>query len=286
MLQKYIVLLMLVVGCSANSAETLKTPFVMRDSQVLSFHSQLLARDYDLYIQLPPSYSSASAHRYPILILNDADYAFPVAASSYRQLRQAGHVEDIILVGISYSKGDSGGLSRSRDYLPTHSPNESVGHSSAAKLASGHAAEYLQFIRHELLPYLGENYNADLQHAGLTGHSFGGLFAAYTLANAPDTFRYYVIADPSLWYDDEVMLKLIREGASSSDVDFVLVGADPFPDRDDGPQKMVTNTLALGQLLESKFGKENVRAMIFDYEVHESIFPIALTRGLRILFSR
>jgi tetratricopeptide (TPR) repeat protein len=41
----------------------------------------------------------------------------------------------------------------------------------------------------------------------LIGHSLGGLFAVYALLNRPELFRGYLVTSPSLWWDDQVLVK-------------------------------------------------------------------------------
>ena len=42
------------------------------------------------------------------------------------------------------------------------------------------------------------------------GHSYGGLFGAWTLLTSPSLFRRYIIVSPSLWYDDRLPARLER----------------------------------------------------------------------------
>lgn len=38
-------------------------------------------------------------------------------------------------------------------------------------------------------------------------HSYGGLFAVYTLLNRPDIFKAYIAVSPSLWWDNQALAK-------------------------------------------------------------------------------
>jgi predicted alpha/beta superfamily hydrolase len=221
-----------------------------------------------------------------VVLLNDADYSFPLVSSLDRQLNNGGHTQDVVLVGIGYSVGDPGGLSRTRDYTPTHSPDEPVGHSAEAKMASGHAEEYLEFIRAEVFPFVESRFHVDLSQAALGGHSFGGLFAVYVLAVAPETFKYYIVSDPSLWYDDRTVIQMVSESRGNDVSEILLVGSNPRPGGPAGPQNMVGNARDLSILLKDRFGDEHVTFLLFDGEVHESVFPIAMTRGLRQFFAK
>jgi enterochelin esterase-like enzyme len=136
--------------------------FSIERSRVRTLHSNLLGRDYEIYIQLPATYEAGGNRRYPLVLLNDAPYAFPLASGILRPLASTGRTDELILVGVAYSRGDDGGLSRTRDYTPTRSVNEPNGHSAAARRASGEARAYLRFLTEELLPWLGREHRADL----------------------------------------------------------------------------------------------------------------------------
>lgn len=268
------------------SAQTESIPFSVERSSIVEIQSEVLGRDYNLYVRLPRSYNPASSRKYPIVFLLDADYSFPLASSLDRQLANSGRIEDLILVGVSYSKGDPADVSRTRDYTPTHSPKESIGHSAEAKLASGHAGAFLEFMRTELLPFVAREFRADMSRTALAGHSFGGLFASFVLAKAPGTFRYYIVSDPSLWYDNAVVLKMMESSQAASISDVLIVGANSDPAAPAGPQNMVGNERTLAGLLRKRLGSGHVELLLFDGEIHESVFPIAVTRGFRRFYAK
>ena len=77
-------------------------------------------RGYQVFVALPPSYAKQPQRRYPVLYVTDADYAFPIIRQLGRRLNVEGpKIEEFILVGLSYAKGEEGRVSRQRDYTPT-----------------------------------------------------------------------------------------------------------------------------------------------------------------------
>ena len=123
--------------------------FEIKGTEVHQLKSSTNQRRYDLYVKLPKSYSK-SDKKFPILILTDSDYSFPLVTSITRRL----NVEEFIIVGISYSKGDKPTISRTRDYTPTFSPNEPRGHSKESRLASGKADDFVTFIKNDIFLFL------------------------------------------------------------------------------------------------------------------------------------
>ena len=102
--------------------------FNLPQSEVRSIHSNSNNKDYELYIQLPESYKNCKA-AYPLIIVNDSRFAFPITSGAMA-LMGNNVVKEAIVVGVSYSKGDDRTISRTRDYTPTYSLHEPNGHSS------------------------------------------------------------------------------------------------------------------------------------------------------------
>jgi pimeloyl-ACP methyl ester carboxylesterase len=75
---------------------------------------------------------------------------------------------------------------------------------------AGGAQRFLQFMREELFPYIETHYRT----AGfrlLIGHSFGGLFAVEALETHPEMFQAYVVISPSLWWNDQELIRQAPE---------------------------------------------------------------------------
>ena len=53
------------------------------------------------------------------------------------------------------------------------------------------------FIEKELVPHVEANYPVT-QFRTLIGHSYGGLFTLFALAERPALFNYYLAIDPSM----------------------------------------------------------------------------------------
>ncbi|MFM2044667.1 MAG: hypothetical protein RLY86_3243 [Pseudomonadota bacterium] len=125
-------------------------PYEIAGSQVWDVPDPASGRDYQVFVQLPASYGDDPARRYPVLFVTDADYAFPVIRQISRRMNLNGPViEEFILVGLSYAKGDDGAVSRNRDYTPTaNGPSR-----SRAKVHGG-AAAYQAYLSPSYSPAL------------------------------------------------------------------------------------------------------------------------------------
>lgn len=254
--------------------------FSVPHTEVRSIHANSNNKDYELYIRVPESYKR-STKPYPLVVVNDSIYAFPLA-SGVMQLMGGQVIQEAILVGISDSKGDDRGVSRTRDYTPTFSPMEKNGHSSASRLASGHAKEYVEFIASQVIPILQKNYRIEPHKKIFVGHSFGGLLGSYILVNRPEVFDYYIIGSPSLWYDNKVIFSMEKKYAEQHKT--LKAKAMIYVDDNSGNlnnKKMVDDVLAFEKALRSRnYSGLNLQVEVLKDENHHSVFPGLLSRGL------
>lgn len=254
-------------GLQANSYSM--PAYTLEFSQVRQIHSESNNKDYELYIRLPNSYANTKTN-YPLIIINDVKYAFPIA-SGIMHLMGGVDIKEAILVGISYSKGDSGDFSRRRDYTPTAMED---------RPGSGHAKEYIQFIGQQIIPEIKKHYRVDDKNKVFVGHSYGGLLGAYILTHQPELFDHYVLGSPSLWYDDGVMFKMEADYAKQhkdmkANVAF-FVGSN-----ENNIRSMVDDLLAFEiQLRGRQYPNLNMTVEVLQGETHYSVFPALLSKGL------
>lgn len=264
-----------------------KRKFTLPNSEVFPLKSKHTKKEYDIYIKLPRGYYE-SKKQYPILVLTDARYAFPLVSSIYRRLKFSKKINEIIIVGISYAKRESFGISRTRDYTPTFSPNEPNGYSKEARLNSGQADNFIMFMKNELIPYLDNNYKVDLNQKAFAGHSFGGLLANYIMISYPETFDYYMSGSPSLWYHDKSIFEIEKKYAqNNSDLKANLyMGIGALENVPNGFE-MVSDMNTLEERLKSRAYKNlNMKSIIFPNEDHETVYPTFITQGLLWAFKK
>lgn len=236
--------------------------------------------EYEIYIRLPKKYSAKTESKYPIVVLNDSGFSFPLA-SGITQLMGARDHREAILVGISYSLGDKGGTSRTRDYTPTFAPNETSYHSLEARQVSGQADKYLQFIEKDVFPFLIKHYRVDMQRKIFVGHSFGGLLGAFTLLSKPQLFDHYIIGSPSLWYDNKVMFELEKQYAREHKAMAANVHMYIGGEEDGNVHTMVKDLRAYEQQLRSRNYKGLTLSVdVIDGASHHSAFSHLLTLAL------
>lgn len=259
-------------------------PYVLKGTQVWSVPDPASGRDYEVFVSLPASYETSPQRRYPVLYVTDADYAFPIIRQIARRVNLNGPVtEEFILVGLSYSSGDSGTASRNRDYTPT--PN---GPRRSSAFVHGGGAAYQTYLKSHALPFIEQRFRADPQRRIFLGHSYGGLLGAQVLFTEPTLFSAYVLGSPSFWYDRRHMLKMEADYARThQDLPaqvFMYIGGweVPGPDRrNTSDADMVADVRTMEQTLKSRaYPHLRVSSVILQDEDHLTVAPVGFTRAL------
>jgi predicted alpha/beta superfamily hydrolase len=68
----------------------------------------------------------------------------------------------------------------------------------------------LDFIEHEVKPFIAARYRVQPGRQSLFGHSFGGLMVLHAAFTRPGSFYAFVASSPSIWVNDRQVLKTAR----------------------------------------------------------------------------
>lgn len=264
-------------------------PYEVADSEVWDVPDPVSRRGYQVFVALPPSYAKEPQRRYPVLYVTDADYAFPIIRQINRRLNLDGaRVEEFILVGLSYAKGEDGAVSRRRDYTPT--PNGPS--SSPAGTIHGQGRAYQSYLRDQVKPFIAARYRADPARALFLGHSYGSLLGAQILFTEPGLFSGYILGSPSLWYDKRHALGLEASYATQNrDLPakvFLYVGEYEALRKGDRRYSQSVDMVADNRTLETamrgrKYPSLNLKSVVLNDEDHLSVAPRGFTQGLKYL---
>src|SRR5690349_9270008 len=66
------------VAKPAEPVEASLPAYILPSTEVRDITSGSLGRTYQLFVSLPPSYEERVTHRFPVLFVTDASYAFPL----------------------------------------------------------------------------------------------------------------------------------------------------------------------------------------------------------------
>jgi predicted alpha/beta superfamily hydrolase len=150
---------------------------------------------YDIKVAVPQDYSPETK-KYAAIYVLDGEEIFSFVAEKCQKISTGYSTSNVLVVGIGY------GNDRADDYTPTETDE-----------GGGGAEKFMLFIKNELIPRIESDYSGDPSRNSRTilGHSFGGLCATYAFTNHNDVFGNYIMLSPSLWYDNEIMLRLEQE---------------------------------------------------------------------------
>ena len=174
-----------------------------------SMPSAILKETRRFLIYTPLSYHDSTylPRAYPVLYLLDGDAHFH-SVTGLLQILGTGvngtfAIPEMIVVAIPNTD-------RMRDLTPTRVEKDFSGKADPSLKNAGGMPNFLQFIKTELIPRIDKTYRT-APYRVFVGHSLGGITTIDALYTMPETFNAYVAIDPSLWYDDRILLKQARE---------------------------------------------------------------------------
>jgi len=275
---------------STTSAQDDTRAYVIPNTQIFDLHSDEIGQTYEIRVALPDSYGTDDApESYPLLVLLDADYSFAIARNVVQHLaKRRNQLPEMIIVAIAYPGAEADydfyHMTRTRDYTPVFFPTG--GYGPAMQAHSGGGQAFLNFIENDLLPVLEERYPISEEDRTLEGHSYGGLFTTWALLTRPDMFARWIIVSPSYWYADEFIYQHEEVFSAShetlNEVVFATVGSWEV-------NSQIDMVALLDRLMTQMDGHDyqglSLDHYVYEEETHASIWPAALSRGLRSVFN-
>jgi hypothetical protein len=283
-LKKFFGTLLFTALCATGAPALGAIPYTLENTEVHSISAPGLNREYEVFVSLPASYKG-SARRYPVVFVADANYAFPVARALAARVGANGHgLEEFILVGLSYAKGDTPEYSRRRDYTPAPSLEPGLSSDMPGRAPKfGEAEGYRRFLATEVLPLIGARYRADMGRTVFAGHSYGSLLGLHILLSEPTMFSHFILGSPSLWYGKRVMFEREKAYAAThkdlkANVFFAVGGLETGPGKDD----MVGDMRQFEKILKAHaYPGLHTTSRVLNDEDHLSVAPLIMTRGLK-----
>lgn len=189
--------------CSSISQNKFVTVGVIPPGKIIdTISSKVLNEDRFIWVQLPEAARQSTTKKFRVIFVLDAEVNFDATKNVLDELSKEHPIkqgEDVILVGIGNM------WLRYRDYSPSHIESSPWVDAYAAKTTGGGEA-FISFLEKELLPYVEKKYPVS-SNRSLIGHSMGGLMVMNILLKHTALFDNYVAIDPSMWWDNEKLLK-------------------------------------------------------------------------------
>ncbi|MBA2432559.1 MAG: alpha/beta hydrolase [Chthoniobacterales bacterium] len=236
--------------------------------EAFTIESKAVGETRRVNVYLPPGYAEAGETRFPVLYMPDGGVAedFLHVAGLVQVGVGNGTMRPFVLVGIENTE-------RRRDLT---GPTENSKDKEIAPRVGGSEA-FRKFVRTELTPEVKKRYRTTDETA-IVGESLAGLFVIETLLLEPDLFDTYIAFDPSLWWNDEHLLKIAPEQlAKAGKLEKKLYFA------------MSNDAAALGEGFAEILKKSAPAGTKWHYEPmphekHSTIYHPAALRAFRFLF--
>ncbi len=252
-------------------------------------HSKTGHSPYKICVARPKEPAPPSG--YPIIYVLDGNAFFHMFQEVIRV--QSGRpdktgITPAIIVGIGYPvEEDFPSKYRIYDFTPpSFSVNLPLRPNGEPWPKTGGAEFFLNFIEEQLKPQLDSQFHLDLKRQTIFGHSLGGMFALDVLFTKTDAFQTYIVSSPSIWWNNQCILKkeqqfVSRLNKNKADVGIFFAVGSLEKDH------MIEDVKELSKRL-SNFNRTGLQVEFIeaDGENHLSVVPATLSCALRFVFNR
>ena len=246
-----------------------------------TIRSEVLEEERPYWVYLPPSYDDTryAPTDYPVLYLLDGDAHFHTVTGVVHFMSAGinGNLQIPELIVVAVPNTD-----RTRDLTPTRNANRPTGGDDPSLRGSGGGDAFLAFLRDELILGIDAAYRTK-PYRVLVGHSFGGLLSMHALLNEPELFQAHIAIDPSVFWDDHVLVKRLlglgRDPGKRPRVVYLSLSNQPATSR------MAEAVEAFAAGLDA-WRSPRVRSTLerFELETHGSVPLLSLYHGLGFVF--
>jgi predicted alpha/beta superfamily hydrolase len=235
----------------------------------IELDSTVLGERRVINVYVPPGYAE-STERFPVLYMPDGGMGedFPHVVGAVDVSTKNGVIRPVIVVGIENTE-------RRRDLVgPT-----AVAEEREAAPNAGGADRFRTFLRDELEPLIAERYRITDESA-IIGESLAGLFVVETFFLEPTLFDSYIAADPSVWWNEQVLVRGAAERLAgwTAGPKRLYLATSPEADEKGGVAEL-TAALA-GAPAEVTWTHEPMPGTL-----HLTIYPTAALHGIRLVFA-
>jgi predicted alpha/beta superfamily hydrolase len=231
----------------------------------------------------------------PLLLCLDGPWMFGTTLDATRIMSMSKEAPEAAVIGLSFADTSMGEYlrQRARWYTPTPwVPPEITGVKGMKEEESGRADELLTFITEQLLPTVEADHlgGTAVSERWLIGHSFSALFGLRALFTAPEAFDKWLLASPSIWWDDRAVLAIEEDYAAAHDDLSARVFAS-YGELEDVIQPIDGISFNMGGNVEdlvSRLTARNYPGLSLSHAViagdaHASVIGAAISKGLRAL---
>jgi tetratricopeptide (TPR) repeat protein len=243
--------------CVSAQPITVGEPIVV--GQRFQIRSDSMSEGRSYLVHRPADYDITNT-RYPVLIVLDGNEHFQHVSTTVDFLTAAGRIPAMLVIGIPNTDRD-------RDMDSTAAPDSSP---------------FLNFITDELVPTLDRDYRTQ-PYRILVGHSGAGLYTLYSMINASEVFRAYIVIAPA--FGDNRDLPKVVDAFLQQHPDPNL-NADVFLTTGDSQGQGLSGAWELSSYLQERASR--VRDLRFTFrryvESHAAVPLLSVYEGLQSIF--
>lgn len=274
-----------VPGQGQNGSNRLEAEPAFAHGTKHKIKSAILGEERPYSVFLPESYNDTTyaPGKYPVLYLLSGNELLLKAVTQEMSRNFIDQIPEPIIVRLP--------VPNSRKYhnyfTPTNSQTLAEGREIPDFLAeTGKADDFLSFLGDELLPHIDSSYRT-LPYRVLIGHSLAGLFTVHAFLAPPDLFQGFLAIDPSLWWDDRILVKRLEQNVKKGEFPEgeIYIALASRPREGSSRASMTEPIVAFGNLLKTLV-TENLHFRLQDFpaEHHASVPIPALYHGLQHIF--
>lgn len=269
MIKKILLIFIMMSGLSIMVSGQNNNVKPLTIGEIRTLKSEILNEDRTLNIYLPQNFDKTKS--YPVIYLLDGSMNedFIHVTGLIQFFNQMYAMPETIVVGIANTD-------RKRDFT-FHTDLKDL---QKDYPTTGHSDKFISFLEKELKPYIENQFKVTEKY--VFGQSLGGLLATEILLKKPELFNNYFIISPSIWWDDESLLKgatqRLAKIPDTKKFIYISVGKGEHP-------VMVKDAEDLYDVLK-KAGKKNwtIEYKMMETDNHATILHRSLYEGLVKLF--
>lgn len=269
-MKSLVICLMLLCSVLAVSSQNKTKQNPLSIGEIRTIKSNVLKEERTLNIYLPNKFDKEKS--YPVIYLLDGsiDEDFLHITGLVQFFNMQFKMPEFIVVGIA-------NVDRKRDFT-FHTDLKDL---QKDYPTTGHSDKFIRFLETELQPFVQKNYKTT-NTKYLIGQSLGGLLAVEILLKKPQMFSHYLIVSPSLWWDDESLLKeakvLIEKQTVMKNYVYISVGGGEHP-------TMQKDAQELTDVLKNSNKKDlKIDFLLLKDENHATILHQSVNEAFKKLF--
>lgn len=191
-----------------------KNVSVLRDSIYIPYRDSKRT----VHTYLPPGYATNDSVRYPVIYMMDGGGSFNELEAGSEEWQIDEVIDSTVTAGGpgAIVIGLESAENRDEEYTPW--PIDDY--------PKAHGERYMNWFCADFKPWVDANFRTlpQAEHTTIGGISRSGMMAYYAIMSHPETFGQALIQSPSMWVDEENLLKMEPKGDMRGKRVFVSVG--------------------------------------------------------------